>query len=359
MKLDNIIVVNTFGIGDVLFTTPLLKEIKRNLPDSKIHFMCNKRNFELLKNDPDITNILIYEKDDLRNDFKKSKLKFLKNLFGLISDIKKINVDAAIDLTLNYQTNLVLMLSGIRTRIGFNYKNRGKLLTHKVRLPSFTGRHVVEHYLDLLKFLKLNVSKSHRLWSYTSPQDKSSAEDFLKDNGLVGKRLVGIVAGGGNSWGKDAAYRRWGSDNFAYIGKQLAMSADMRILVFGMSDEKKICDGICREIGPGAISLCGITGLGLLIELISRCRLIICNECGPLHIAVSQDVETISIFGPVDPKEYGPYPPSQRHKVVEAEDVICRPCYKNFKYIRCDTFACLKKIDKERVLRMAKRSLGL
>jgi heptosyltransferase-2 len=197
------------------------------------------------------------------------------------------------------------------------------------------------------------------LYAYSSDADKVSADDFIRKNGISGKRLVGMVAGAGKSWGAEAFYRRWDPENFAYVGRGLCLSGDIRVIIFGTGEESKICDFIVKSIGCGAISLCGATSLGFLVEMMSRCELVLCNEGGPLHIAVSQDVKTISIFGPVDDKVYGPYPASEKHIVVRAEGVECRPCYTNFKHAVCDDRKCLKNISKEKVLELAKRSLGL
>ena len=134
---------------------------------------------------------------------------------------------------------------------------------------------------------------------------------------------------------------------------------NIQVLLFGTGEELEICKEILSVIGPRAVSLCGATDLDLLVELIGRCRLLICNEGGPLHIAVSQDVKTISLFGPVDDKVYGPYPPSERHKVIKAQDVECRPCYKNFKHRICDVHVCLTGINRDEVVEAAKESLGL
>jgi heptosyltransferase-2 len=360
LKLDNILIVNTFGIGDVLFSTPLIEEIKRSLPRSNIHYICNRRNLDLLKNNPYLTSVLVFEKDDFRQAKAISRWEFVKMLVDFVKKIKDLRADVAIDLTLNYQMSIFLILAGVRRRIGFNYNDRGRFLTQKTILPGFNEKHVVEYYLDLLKFLDLGISDRHKMRSFTSAEDRAAVDAFLEERGLAGKSLVGIVAAGGKSWGADASYRRWDKDNFAYVGKKISEADnDARVLMFGTKEEKDICEHIRQKIGERAVSLCGDTSLGLLVEFVSRCRLVICNEGGPMHIAVSQDVKTISIFGPVDDKIYGPYPSSGMHKVVTAGDVACRPCYRNFKHRLCDDHICLTGIDKDRVFSLAKEILGL
>jgi len=90
-----------------------------------------------------------------------------------------------------------------------------------------------------------------------------------------------------------------------------------------------------------------------MAELCRRCGLVICSEGGPLHIANSQGVKTISIFGPVDENVYGPYPKSEKHKVVTS-DADCRPCYKKFKLPECGNKKCLEDISVEEVFKNIK-----
>jgi len=359
MKLSNILIINTFGIGDVLFSTPLIREIGRNLPDSSIHFICNRRNLDMLKNDPHLKEIIVYEKDDFRDTLKVSKIAFLKKMVNFIKEIRRLKIDAAIDLTLNHQMSIILILAGVKLRLGFNYKKRGRFLTHRIELAGFNDKHVALYYLDLLKFLGIKTSGEHSLRTYTSTEKKKEVDDFLKKKGLLGKTLIGVAPGGGKSWGENAVYRRWDNDNFAYVGRKLAEIDNAKVLIFGTAEEKGICDKIATELGEKATSLCGHTDLALLIEFIARCKLLICNEGGLLHIAVSRDVNTVSIFGPVATKVYGPYPPSKKHKAIVAGNIKCRPCYKDFKHKKCETRECLKKIDREKVLLAAMESLGV
>ena len=85
-----------------------------------------------------------------------------------------------------------------------------------------------------------------------------------------------------------------------------------------------------------------------MAALCKRCELVICSEGGPLHIAASQGVRTISIFGPVDEKAYGPYPKTEKNIVITS-DADCRPCYKKFKLPECEHKKCLENISVEEV----------
>ena len=54
-----ILIINTFGIGDVLFTTPLISNVKRAYPSTIIHYLTNPRSSDVLKHNPKIEKIFI------------------------------------------------------------------------------------------------------------------------------------------------------------------------------------------------------------------------------------------------------------------------------------------------------------
>ncbi len=67
--MKRILVVNPFGIGDVLFTTPIIWALKKKYPDSFIAYLCNSQAAPLLQHNPAINELLFYS----RGDFKKIK----------------------------------------------------------------------------------------------------------------------------------------------------------------------------------------------------------------------------------------------------------------------------------------------
>ena len=89
-----------------------------------------------------------------------------------------------------------------------------------------------------------------------------------------------------------------------------------------------------------------------MAALFEQCRLAIVNDAGPLHVAVAVGVKTVSIFGPVDPKIYGPYP-AEGHSVVQ-KDLPCQPCYRRFCMANCEHISCLSELSVEEVYRKVK-----
>ncbi|MBN2453523.1 MAG: glycosyltransferase family 9 protein [Candidatus Omnitrophica bacterium] len=359
MNTEKILIVNPFGIGDVIFSTPLIEILKNKNPSCFIGYICNKRAYEVIKSDPKIDKFFIYEKDDFRAVWAKSKMACLKLARDFLASVRREKFDIVIDLSLGYQYSLLLGLAGIKKRYGFNYKGRGRFLTKKIDIDGFEEKHVVEYYCEILKFMGIDTGE-FRLEPrvYVTREDIAWADGFLKANGAsLGDLLVGVIPGCGASWGMDARHRRWERGGFAIVCDGLAHRYGARVLLMGDARETEICVDIQGRMKSKAIMACGKTSLRNFLGLISRCALIITNDGGPLHMAVGLGLKTISIFGPVDEKIYGPYPMTENHAVIAKNDIPCRSCYKKFKYKICENRTCLTSIKPEDVLAAADRFL--
>ena len=136
------------------------------------------------------------------------------------------------------------------------------------------------------------------------------------------------------------------------MGDALVQRHGARILLFGEQADASICRTVSRLMKSPTIDLSGQTTLGQFVSLMGRVSLVICNDGGPLHLAVSQGIKTVSVFGPVDPWVYGPYPAApSRHWVVCRETLPCRPCYHHFKLPPCPyERACLTTIEPAEII---------
>ncbi len=355
----NILIINPFGVGDVIFSTPLIEVLKDNYPDSFIGYICNKRAYEVIKANPHLNKIFIYEKDDYRITWQKSKIECIKKVLNFLKEIKKEKFDVIIDLSLGYQYSMFLKFIGVRRRLGFNYRNRGRFLTAKVNIDGFNDKHVIEYYLDILKLLNIDTTK-YKLKPkvYLTKDDTIWANGFLRDNNIKKEDLlIGIIPGCGASWGMDAEYRRWNKEKFAKVADYAIGRHNAKVVLFGDSKEIRICEDIQRLMKNDVVVACGKTTLGEFIGILSMCKLVITNDGGPLHMAVGLGIKTVSIFGPVDETVYGPYPLDSNHIVISKKEMPCRPCYQKFKYKMCQDRICLKNIKTEEVTEAMDRLL--
>src|SRR3989338_2089566 len=226
-----ILIINIFGLGDVLFTTPLINNLKLNFPESYIAYIANKRAAPVLLTNPKVNKVFVYERDDFLVLSKKSKLEFIQKFLFFLKSIKQEQFDLSIDLSLNSFMNTITWLAGIKERAGYNYKNRSFFLTKKISLDSYENRHVVDYYLDLLKKLSYRIENS-KLELNLTEEDRSWAKKILKENNIGSKdTVVGIMPGGGASWGKDAQYKRWAVENYAKLADKIIENSSVKLIL--------------------------------------------------------------------------------------------------------------------------------
>ena len=355
--MKKILLINPFGIGDVLFTTPIIHTLKDSFPEIKIGYLCNRRTASILENNPFIDFVFIYERDEFQKVREGSFINWVKKNLDFLDKIKQQGFDLAIDFSLNSQYGFFSWFAGIRERVGYNYKNRGWLLSKKIKLEGYCDKHIVEYYADLLKLISIDL-KYRKLELYINQIDLAWAEAFLNRHRInSGDLLVAIIPGAGASWGKDAYLKRWSPDNFAAVSDKIIENYKAKIIIMGDLSEKEVAKSMLNTLHYETIDACGETNLGQFAALLSRMNLVITNDGGPMHLAVALGIKTVSIFGPVDEKVYGIFPPSDNHIIIK-KDLSCRPCYQKFRMPRCfRDRECINSISIEEVFEAARKLL--
>jgi len=215
---------------------------------------------------------------------------------------------------------------------------------------------VAQYYLDLLTHLGLEIY-SKDLEMDISEQDRKWTEDFLSNHGVVASdRLIGVIPGAGESWGKEARYRRWSAEKYAELVDKLIEKFSVKIILMGAKHEQELCEKLKSGRKNSFIEACGKTDIRQLGALLAKCELVILNDGGPLHVAVAAKAKTLSIFGPVDEHVYGPFGSPEDHKVVK-KGLVCQPCYRRFRMTKCDHASCLTTLEVDDVFKKIEQIL--
>lgn len=306
---------------------------------------------------PKVNKVFVFEKDEYREALKRSGLHFLKKTADTLKEIHQENFDALIDLSLNSQINFFLQWTGIRERIGFNYKGRGRFLTKKIPLEGYEKKHVVEYYLDLLVALGFPI-KHRQLEIFMNAEDQHQVRQAFEKNGFkASDRLIAVFPGGGASWGPSAGYKRWAAENYAELCDKMIEKFSAKVILMGNPEEKGLCRFVVNAMRHPAMDLSGEFSLGQSAAALKGCRLAVLNDGGPLHMAVAVGIKTVSVFGPVDEHVYGPFPPDSHEHEVVTSSIPCRPCYRRFRMAECEHRNCLKLISVNQVLEKVARLL--
>jgi len=352
--MNRILIINPFGIGDVLFTTPMIANLKRAYPQAYIAYISNRRTEEFLRLNPKIDHVLVYERDEF-HAIRYNPIRLLGKWFSLIKEISDQRCDAVFDLSFNRMFGALCWICGIPKRIGYDYRRRGMFLNHKATLKGYEGRHVIEYYLDLLRWVGVDTSQK-TMEMPVAREHEDWAKQWLKDKGIADRKLVAIVPGGGQSWGGRAVKKRWPAEKYAQLTDKIVAEGSAAVILMGDSREEPLCREVAALVHSPVYSAVGQTSLTQMAALFKQCRLAVVNDGGPLHVAVASGTKTVSIFGPVDEVVYGPYPPSADHQVV-TKGLACQPCYRKFFLALCGHISCLRDLSLDDVYRKVKSAL--
>lgn len=327
-SLRRILVNQPFGIGDALFMTPLLRAL-RTLPTVEaVDLLLGSRTEAVFRHNPHVDQIFSIDKGKWhasKGEMSKDLISLWKNLRGRYG----LLIDCSLQREYGFYGGFLL---GIPRRIGFNFKNRGRFLTQSVPLPDgFEGAHVIDFYCELGKLIGLEIEERFPEF-YLSEEDREEAEKLLAQKSIP-RRFLAVAPGGGESWGKDALFKRWPVDHFLKMLSLLKERIDFEgAVVLGSRGERDLGEEMVRKSQVPVFNLSGELALGVSAALLEKSALLLANDGGLVHLAHAFHVPLVALFGPVDPKVYGPYPPAREAIAVARWVLPCRPCYARFRY---------------------------
>ncbi|MCM8813112.1 MAG: lipopolysaccharide heptosyltransferase II [Candidatus Omnitrophica bacterium] len=350
--MRRILVINPFGIGDVLFTTPVLRALRSAYPDSFLAYLCSRSSEPVLRHNPHIQTFLLYTRGEFKIARRSSYRAYMRLFSAAARDIRRLHFDCAVDLSLVGQYSFFLWLLGVRERRGFDYRGRGRFLTHKIPLSGFAGQPVLAYYESLLRQMGIPLPQ-RQTEVFLTAEERAAAADFLQRSGIPANRpCLGVVPFGGGSWGPDAEKKQWPLPRFAEAARHCARRFQCAILIFGTAADRAAAEALRQAIAlpEQTRNLAGTTDVRRLMAVLERCAAVVGNDSGPLHIAAALGKKTLTLFGPADEVVYGPAGDARRNQIITAA-VPCRPCYRQFRAPACSADGrCLRDISVGQVI---------
>lgn len=302
-NIKKILVIKFGGIGDVLLSTPVLPNLKNYFPDAEIHFLTHTSCRDIFIDNPYIKRYYTYNFGE--PDSKR-----------LLKSIRDLDFDMIIDLYGNPRTASIVFFSKAKYRIGYNFRNR-KYAYNIIVQGREDKEHNVEFNLDAIRKIDIPVV-SHELTFYVNESHKKFADDFILSNGINHKEIFGIVISGG--W----ETKKYKAKDYTILIKKIKEKFDVNILlIWGVESERKECEEIKNNTGH-FVFISPQTTLKYSSALMKKCKIIIGNDSGLLHLSVASGVPVLGIYGPTNPESQGPY--GNKNLVVRNEKLECLNC---------------------------------
>ncbi len=236
--------------------------------------------------------------------------------------------------------SLIAFLTQIPYRIGYATDGRKWLLTHSLNRPPTLKRiHQTQYYLNLIKVFGFQ-DDHFDLYLRLEDGIRNRAQELLETSGVGSSTpLVGI--------NPSAAYgpaKQWLPERYAQLADRIHQSSGAQILLLGGPEDGLLGRQIAQMMRHAPVNLAGKTRLKEALALIERCRLLITNDSGLMHVAAALKVPLVAIFGSTDSRATGPLSPQSR---VISVPVDCSPCLQS----ECPEghLNCMDRIDVETV----------
>lgn len=338
-KPENILIVRTDRIGDVVLSLPLAKIIKEKFPGAKITYLLKNYTKDLAFNHPYIDELILLEEENGTVLFKKN-----------ITKIKNYKFDTSIVVYPTFKISLILFFAGIKNRIGTGYRWYSFLFNKRFyEHRKYGEKHELEYNINLLKLIGIDKIDPEKDISFDIRIDDKSEQkvnDLLQKTGFNPKIPTVIIHPGSGGSAID-----WPVHKFRRLAEVLARELNLNLLITGSDKEKHICNDV--KGNSKSIDLSGKFNLRELIALINKSDILIANSTGPIHIAGALGKYVIGFYPQIpalSPKRWGPY---TKKKKIFTPNVDCENCTRK----KCEELDCMNTIEIEDVVKAVKQIL--
>jgi len=305
--MHNILIIKLRYIGDVLLATPTVRAIKAARPDVRVTMMVNRGTEGVLSGNPDLDEIIVLDKGSLAAQGQ------------LIAGLRRWRFDAVIDLTDGDRSAFLSWISGAPVRIGFNDEQRWRGHYYTQVVQSMPGvQHRIDRDLEALKSLGIQASsKDPQLW--LTPEEENSADHLLDQLCVQRSQSMVILQPGARYW-----FKAWPPERFAELADRLTSQYGCQVLIGGSDQDVDLAQQIRQMAKSRPINAAGRTTIKQFAAIAKKSALFVGSDSGAMHIASAVGAPVVALFGPSNPREWGP-----RGGPVEVlyKELDCRSCF--------------------------------
>ncbi|HIG90400.1 MAG TPA: putative lipopolysaccharide heptosyltransferase III [Flavobacteriaceae bacterium] len=290
-----ILILKFKTIGDVLLTTPLIRNLKIHYPESLIDVAVNKGTEDMLALNLNVSQIIVY------NRVKNRQLSTLKRIYEeykFLKNIRKSKYDIVIDLDHGDRGAGIASISGAKIKVGSsNIKSKLVRNTYTHFLPSRKGKHIVEVGLDAARTLNIPI-KDKKLEIFWSKDDENTINSLSLDNEFIHVHPL-----------SRAYYKEVSNKIIASIVDYCELELGFKVVLTSAPIDRELgeIDNILDLCQSSPINLSGKLTLKQTAALNKRAKLFIGVDTAVMHISAANNTPVLAFFGPTSPDNWGPW----------------------------------------------------
>ncbi|HVA91761.1 MAG TPA: lipopolysaccharide heptosyltransferase II [Chloroflexota bacterium] len=349
-----ILVIRLDLLGDMVNSMTAVEALHERFLDARMTVFTLPHTAAIPRQFPWVAEVLTLDTNRIRSPRNMLRPTTYRDFAGMAMHLRRERFDLCVSLH-GRMASLWAFVSGARGRIGYAREGYPFLFTDPLPGGRFDRpRHEVRWDLDLAA--AAGASGANRAPALAAaPAASARMAARLAELGVRdGDTLIGIHGGAVNGSAK-----RWPPMHWAALADRLIAEQGARVVLTGSAGEVAISEDIRRRMRLQPLVLTGTTDIDELLAVLARCDLVLSGDSGPLHMAVALGRPTVSLYGPTDPRIYGPTPRAGQQALVIRRDLRCSPCYNLLATAECPHGqpACMIDISVREVFAAAKAAL--
>jgi len=320
------LIIRFSSIGDIVLTTPVIRNLRKKFPAATIHFLTKKKFASLISSNPYVDKVLQLEGD----------------LDEIISELRSENYDHIIDLHNNLRTFRIKNSLRKVPSHTFRKLNFKKWIYTNFKINLMPKEHIVDRYLATLK--SFGVINDRLGLDFFIPKNEAIKESDLPFSHSHG--FIAIVIGAAHYTKKLPVEKI----------KELAEKIEFPIVLLGGKEDYENGEIIAQSDSVKIYNACGKFSLNESADILRKSTLVISHDTGLMHIAAAFKKNILSVWGNTVPS-FGMVPYKTDYTVFQVNKLLCRPCSKTgFPSCPLGHFRCMNDQPIETIASTATRT---
>ena len=293
--MANLLIIKPSSLGDIVHGLQVAASLKAQQPELRISWIVR-----------DIFEPLVRTCEVVDRTYLFHRSEGVRGFLKLMREVRQTQFDYVFDMQGLLRTGLMTWLARAKLKVGRCDAREGSTLFYRRKVP-LPPAGEQSHALDvLLQFCPVLEAPAELRGELRFREAPDLNLGFIDGNS--GQKPILIFPD------SRRAEKRW--NGFRQLTDLLLRDGSGRKIIWAGNNLLSY-----RENFPEGqfLNLTGNTSLASLAAVVRRADWVICNDSGPLHLAAALGVKTLGLFGPTDPRLFGPYPlNSPTNHVVQA-----------------------------------------
>jgi ADP-heptose:LPS heptosyltransferase len=310
--MKRILVTQTTRMGDVLQTSPLVRQIRALYPDAHIALMVRGMGKVIAERHPDVNEVILYNEDDIFQDLRSGDSNRLLHAYQIteerVRSLQETGFEVAYNVTHSIASGMLLKLIGIPEVVGAHLSEDWQFILRGAWTKYFFTSVFSREYNDLnlcdiFRHFAADAPPCQQLLFEVRDEDRAFVDALYREHGIGPYDFVACFQLGASSSSK-----RWSEKRFAELGRLLVERRNARLLLLGVNEEAPLGETFNRYAPDLAIPLFGKTTIPQAAAMLERASVLVTNDTGTMHLAAAVGCPiTLVSVGHVHYRETGPY----------------------------------------------------